>query len=139
MTSTAFRKTLALGILTGMRSMAGITALAAERDDDGAFTRGVALLAASEMFVDKTPFVGRRIDPIPLAGRAVMGAIVGGVVAHDDDSNVVLGSLIGASVAIAASYAAYHARTRLPLSNAVGGMVEDAVVVALGSAVAQGG
>ena len=137
MTSTAFRKTLALGALTGMRTMAGAAALAAERG--GPIAGFVGLLAGGEMIADKTSFVGNRTDAVPLVGRAVLGAVVGGVVAHEEDANVVLGALLGASTAVVVAHLAFHARKRLPLSNVAAGMAEDVVVVALGSAVAQGG
>jgi hypothetical protein len=137
MTSTAFRKTLALGALTGMRSMAGAAALAAERG--GPIAGLVGLLAGGEMIADKTSFVGNRTDAVPLAGRAVLGAVVGGIIAHEEDANVALGALLGASAAVVVAHLAFHARKRLPLSNVAAGMAEDALVVALGSAVAQGG
>ena len=137
MTSTALRKTLAVGALTGMRSTAGAAALAAERG--GPIAGLVGLLAGGEMIADKTSLVGNRTDALPLAGRAVLGAVVGGIVAHEEDANVVIGALIGASTAVIVAHLAFHARKRLPLSNVAGGMAEDALVVALGAAVAQGG
>jgi len=137
MTSTALRKTLVLGALTGMRSMAGVAALAAERG--GPIAGLVGVLAGGEMIADKTSFVGNRTDAAPIAGRAVLGAVVGGIVAHEEDANVVLGALIGASTAVVVAHLAFHARKRLPLSNVAAGLAEDALVVALGSAVAQGG
>jgi uncharacterized membrane protein len=137
MTSTAVRKTVAAGVLTGMRTMAGAAAIAAERG--GPLAAVVGLLAAGEMAADKTRFVGNRIDPFPLAGRAVLGAVVGGIIAHEEDGNVLLGGLLGASTAVVAAHLAYHARKRLPLSNVAAGMAEDALVLALASAVAQGG
>jgi uncharacterized membrane protein len=137
MTSTAFRKTLALGALTGMRSMAGAAALAAERG--GPIAGLVGLLAGGEMIADKTSLVGNRTDAAPLAGRAVLGAVVGGIIAHEEEANVAFGALLGASAAVVVAHLAFHARKRLPLSNVAAGLAEDALVVALGSAVAQGG
>ena len=137
MTSTAFRKTLAVGALTGMRSMAGAAALAAERG--GPFAGLIGVMAGGEMIADKTSLVGNRTDTVPIVGRAVLGAVVGGIVAHEEDANVVFGALLGASTAVVVAHLAFHARKRLPLSNVAGGMAEDALVVALGAAVAQGG
>jgi uncharacterized membrane protein len=131
MRSRTLFRALGFGALTGVRSMAGPAALAFERD--GPVKNVVGLLAAGEMIVDKTPFVGDRIDAAPLAARAVMGGIVGGVVAYEADDDVLIGGLIGASAAIAAAHLAYRLRKRLPFSNPVGGAIEDAFVVGLGA------
>ena len=73
MTSTCVTDILALGTVTGMRSMSGPAALALGQH--GVLRGIVPLLAVGEMIADKSPFVGARTDPLPLAGRAVMGAI----------------------------------------------------------------
>ena len=117
-----------------MRSMAGPAVLAYERG--GLLKNVLGLLAAGEMVADKTPWVGNRIDPAPLAGRAVLGAIVGGAIAYDTDQNVVFGGLLGAAAAVAAAHLAFHARRRLPLSNVAAGLLEDALVAGLASAAA---
>ena len=131
MNSTAVCKIAGLGVLTGMRSMAGPATLALQHG--GIVKHVMGIMAAGEMAADKTDLIGDRIDPIPLAGRAAMGAIVGGIIAHQERSQVWLGGVIGASAAVIAAHLAYQARTRLPLSTAVGGVVEDAVVVGLGA------
>ena len=131
MTSRTLFRAIGFGALTGVRSMAGPAALAFE--SDGPVRNVVGLLAAGEMIADKTPFVGDRIDAAPLAARAVMGGIVGGVVAYEADDNVLIGGLIGASAAIAAAHLAYRLRKRLPVSNPVGGAIEDAFVLGLGA------
>ena len=131
MNRTALRKTIALGALTGMRSMAGPAALAIQRG--GVMKHILTVMAAGEMVADKTPFVGNRTDPGPLAARAVLGAIVGGVIAHDSRGNIAFGALLGAAAAIAAAHLAFEARRRLPISNVTAGLIEDAVVVGLGS------
>ena len=129
MNRTALARTIALGALTGMRTFAGPMALA--RTHRGSFTGVLAVLGGMEMAADKTSFVGNRIDPAPLAARAVVGAVVGGIIAHEGRNSVVVGSLLGASAAIAAAHLAYYARTRLPISNVTAGALEDAVVIGL--------
>lgn len=131
MKSRTLFRAIGFGALTGVRSMAGPAALAFE--SDGPVRNVVGLLAAGEMIADKTPFVGDRIDAAPLAARAVMGGIVGGVVAYEADDNVLIGGLIGASAAIAAAHLAYRLRKRLPVSNPVGGAIEDVFVLGLGA------
>jgi uncharacterized membrane protein len=131
MRSRTLFRAIGFGALTGVRSMAGPAALAFE--SDGPVRNVIGLLAAGEMIADKTPFVGDRIDAAPLAARAVMGGIVGGVVAYEADDDVLIGGLIGASAAIAAAHLAYRLRKRLPVSNPVGGAIEDAFVLGLGA------
>ena len=129
MNSTVFARTVALGALTGMRTLAGPMALS--RTHRGSLTGLVALLGGAEMAADKTSFVGNRTDAAPLAARAVVGALVGGLVAREARASVVAGGLIGAAAAIAAAHLAFYARTRLPISNVAGGALEDAIVIGL--------
>ena len=129
MNNASFSQTIALGTITGMRSMAGPAALA--RRYGGIWKPLLAVMAAGEMVADKSPLVPDRTDALPLAGRAFMGALVGGVVAHEEDGNLLLGALLGASTAVLAAHLAYHARKGLPVPPALGGMIEDAIVMAI--------
>jgi hypothetical protein len=85
------------------------------------------------MMLDKTAVIGDRIDPLPLAGRAVMGAMVGGIIARENRGSILLSALIGATAAVITAHLAYHARRRIPGASALGGLVEDAIVVAVGA------
>jgi len=127
--AAVLKETLALGAISGMRSMAGPATLAFRRQ--GAVRRVTALMAAAEMIVDKTSLVGDRIDPVPLAGRALMGALVGSVIAREHRRNLLLRGLIGACASVIAAHLAYRVRKRLPLSSALGGVLEDTVVVSI--------
>lgn len=134
MNTTLLRDTVALGAITGIRSMAGPATLTIGH---GVLpTRVAALLAAAEMVVDKTPWVGARTDAVPLAGRAVFGAIAGAVVAHDRQGNRLLGAAIGAAASIAAAHLATLARRRFASANVIGGMLEDLIVVGVGASYA---
>lgn len=135
MTAAALSDTLVLGALTGMRSMAGPAVLASRRG--GILPRLVTTLAAGEMVADKTEAVGDRTEPIPLAGRAAMGALVGGVVAHEHRSNIVLGAAVGAAAAVLMAHAACYLRKQFAGSNLLGGLSEDAIVTAVGMAYAK--
>ena len=121
---------LAIGAITGMRSMAGAATLARH---GGLLKGATALMAAGEMAADKTSFVGNRTDTIPLAGRAAMGALLGALIARDRHDGVLFGGLLGAATAVAAAHLAYQLRARLPLSTIAGGMLEDAIVVGAGT------
>ncbi len=127
MTAGTLKRILALGVITGMRSMAGAATLAAQYG--GMLKPATALLAAGEMMADKTSFVGNRTDATPQAGRAVMGAVVGGFIAAEDRQSVWLGALVGAAIAVVATHGAFQLRTRLPLSTTVSGLIEDALVI----------
>lgn len=129
MKSTSLCETLALATATGMRSMSGPAALSVRRG--GAAARMVPLMAAGEMIVDKTSFVGDRIDLVPLAGRAVMGGVVGAVVARRHGEPSVPGAVLGALVAMGAACLAYHARRSAPGSPLLAGAAEDAIVIGL--------
>lgn len=127
MKTAALKSILALGAITGMRSMSGPAALALARG--GMLTRVLPAMAAGEMFADKTAAIGDRTDALPLAGRAMMGALVGGVIARDARESLIAGASIGAAVAVAAAFAAFHARRRLPLPSVPAGILEDLVVL----------
>ena len=99
MRAEAIGKTVALGAMSGMRSMAGPAVLAINAENQTNLTRAVPVMAIGEMIADKMPFMGDRIDPLPLAGRAFMGAIVGGLIAREEDASIVLGGLIGMGLA----------------------------------------
>ena len=127
----ALSRILALGAITGMRSMAGPAALALGRR--GALQAVMPSLAVGEMFADKSAVIGNRTDPLPLAGRAVMGAIVGGAIAREEGDNLLAGSLIGAATAVVAAHLAFQVRQRLAGSSPLGGVIEDALVLTIGS------
>ncbi len=119
---------IAFGTLTGMRSMAGLATLGMSHRSGRAI---LALAAAGEMVADKTDMVGDRVDPLPLLGRAVIGATVGGVIAREQRQNIMLGGAVAACTAVVVAHLACRARKGLPLSNIAGGLLEDALVLAL--------
>ena len=129
MTASCLKDIVTLGTVTGMRSMSGPAALAFSRT--GPLKQIMPLLALGEMLVDKTTFVGDRIDPLPLAGRAVMGGLVGGAVAREYGNHIVGGVLLGSAVAVAAAHIAYRIRARFAEHSALAGTVEDALVAAM--------
>jgi uncharacterized membrane protein len=133
MSQGTLTRIVGLGAVTGMRSMAGVAALARARD--GMARPLMTLLAVGEMCADKTPAVGNRTDALPLGGRALMGAVVGAVVASEHDENPLLGGLIGATTALIATHLAFQLRRRLPVSNVAGGLLEDALVLTVVSLV----
>lgn len=135
MTAASIHETLAIGAITGMRSMAGPAVLAHGRGRS--FALAMKTLAVGEMIADKTPFVGNRIEPLPLAGRALIGLIVGCTIAREHRGNMIAGGLLGATAAVTAAYLAYEGRRRLTIPDALVGAGEDALVLAIGRWYAQ--
>ena len=131
MTAAVLTDTLVLGALTGMRSMSGPAILAAGRG--GVLPRLALTLAAGEMVADKTDAIGDRVDPLPLGGRAAMGALVGGIIAHDRRGNRALGAALGAAAAVVMAHVACYLRKRAPGSNLLSGLTEDAIVTGVGA------
>jgi hypothetical protein len=120
---------VALGAITGARSMAGLTAIA-YRSRSG-LAPLAALLWIAETVADKSPAVGNRTDLGPLAGRAILGGVVGGSAAREAGGSVAAGALAGGATAVIAAHLAMRARRRLPLSQLTGGIVEDVLVGAV--------
>lgn len=146
-----YTRAAGLGVVTGMRSMMpfALLALAARR---GTFARDagkpLSLLrsraalpitgfaAAGELLADKLPMTPSRIEPGPLGGRLVLGALAGAAVCREARRSAVAGALLGATGAAGGSFGAYHVRkwlgraTRLP--DPVWAVVEDGLAVGLG-------
>jgi uncharacterized membrane protein len=147
----SYRQAVEMGALAGLRSMAA-PAMVSEHlsRDEGARGResplpflaapGVALglkvLAAGEMVADKTPWIPDRTSPFPLAGRGVMGALVGAALSSGEGLRPEVGAALGGASAVAAAHAAYQLRRRLGeatrLPDPLLGAIEDLVVVACG-------
>lgn len=133
--STA-QRALLLGFVTGLRSALALALLAGRARP--AVRRGLLLAAGGELVADKLPQTPNRIDPGPLGGRLVFGALAGGIVYRRAGRSVATGALLGAAGAAAGSYGGQAARAWLaratPLPDPVLALVEDAVAISLGRA-----
>ncbi len=134
-----------LGAATGLRSFTGLAMAsrelgrrpAGEVDALRAWLTGdvvayaVSGLAIAEIVADKLPDVPDRIDPVPLAGRGVLGATVGAIAGGED--HWVAGAVIGAIAAVTSAWIGWAVRkeagwaTGLP--DPVLAIVEDAVAI----------
>jgi len=98
------------------------------------------LFAAGEFIADKLPMVPNRTDAGPLLGRALAGGLSGAVVCSAKNRSVLAGAIIGAAAAGGAAYGAYERRKRmgkkLHLPDMAMAVAEDAIVGALGVALA---
>ena len=143
-----------MGIITGLRSMAGpalISYRAARHPGDLAETplrllasdrmrTLLTLSAAGEVIVDKLPFVPPRTSPGPLAGRILLGAVAGAAMCIEERQPPLIGTLLGAGGGLAGSYLgrAFReaAKQRLHLSYTVSGLIEDAAAFVVGRRIA---
>jgi uncharacterized membrane protein len=124
-----------IGAVSGSRTMLG-PALVARRVLPPAARRLVETMAAGELVADKSSRIGNRTDALPLAGRVIMGAIAAG--AYAPRRRRMRAALMGAAGALVGTYAWYHLRhaltTRLGATNAVSGLLEDALAMGAGAA-----
>jgi uncharacterized membrane protein len=122
-----------VGAVSGSRSMLGL-ALIANRVLPPAASAVIGLLASGEMAADKSPGIGSRTDPLPLAGRIVTGALAASALASR--GNRLPAAATGAAAALVATFALYHLRrtitTRLGVEDAAVGLAEDALAVTAG-------
>jgi len=95
---------------------------------------GTLALAAGELAGDKMKTAPDRIVLAGLAARTVTGAIAAAAI---EPKRKRLAALLGAGVAIAASYPTFHARMRAMRDHGQtrSGLVEDALVVASATAI----
>jgi uncharacterized membrane protein len=140
----------AIGAVSGLRSMSGpaIVAEAAgtHRIDlrgtplawlgSGHALRTSALLAVGELVVDKLPSTPDRLNPASLIFRALSGAMCGYAICGRESSKLEKwgSAAVGATAALAASWAgsSYRKHTKLPKIAAA--LAEDAVAMATGAA-----
>jgi uncharacterized membrane protein len=138
MTDHVLLRAAVLGAAAGARSATPLAALAQRR---GGPVRILATLAAAgELVVDKLPGTPSRLEPGPLGGRIVLGALAGAVLARRAGAGVVAPALIAAVAAVAASHAgaswrAYASRRGF---GTPGALAEDAAAVIAASIAAEG-
>lgn len=129
-----YLRILALGAITGMRTMLGPALVAQEA------SRTVKLLlralSAGELVGDKLPRMQSRLAPGQLFGRMVAGGAVGYVLCRRAQQSPWLGTALGAGAAFAGAQGGYHARKalgeRLHIPDAAVAVAEDAFAVAVG-------
>jgi uncharacterized membrane protein len=150
----AYAKAVFVGIIAGMRSMSAPALISdhfskkhSREFEDSALsflaspTSAAVLktLAVGEMAADKTPFVPDRIAPPSLAFRAVSGLICGAAVCTAERKRSDIGAAVGGAAAVASTFAFYYFRreigSRSGLPDPILGVTEDALVVAMSSAV----
>ena len=98
-----------------------------------AVRRLITVLAAGELVADKSARIPSRTDAVPLAGRAVSGAMAAATLARP--GHRVRAAVAGAAGAVVAGYALRNLRKTLTargMPNMLAGLVEDAVAIGAG-------
>jgi len=129
-------RSLALGAVSGLRTMTGVTAVFRS----GRWRVLLPVMALGEYVVDMLPKTPARTEPGPLAARAIAGALCGAGMASDAGGNVPLCAATGSAGAIGAAYIGVAFRTwsvgRLPPVFAA--LLEDAVAIAVAATAVRG-
>lgn len=99
-----------LGAATGLRSMMAPAMLSRAESVHPVARTLLHAAAAGELVADKLSGIPGRIEPGPLVGRILIGAIAGGVFAQRVSRQPAMGALLGAAGAVAGAFAGYHAR-----------------------------
>jgi uncharacterized membrane protein len=153
-----YLRPIGIGLVAGMRSLTapavvsdrlarsrngGLVALPVRLLQSPAVAAALKVMAAGELVADKTPGIPARIEPLPLAARAATGALSGAAVAAADGESAATGALLGGLAAVVATYGMYHLRRRLaealPVPDALLGLAEDALAVAVARQVLSNG
>jgi uncharacterized membrane protein len=151
-----YLKALGLGAVAGMRSLSAPAILSNELSStptdvlqgsplrhlqSSAVSTGLNLLAASEMVADKVPGVPDRTDLASLLMRTASGALVGAAVFTAGQDSPIKGAILGGLAALAATYGFFYLRTSLgkntEVSDVALGLVEDAIMLGSGLAIAK--
>jgi len=94
------------------------------------------LAAAGELIADKLPGIPARIEPLPLLGRAMSGAVAGAALSDADGEDWVVGAALGTAAAVISAFGLYHLRRALTyglgLPDPVVALAEDGVALAAG-------
>jgi uncharacterized membrane protein len=94
-----------------------------------------AALAVGELIADKLPFIPSRLQPGPLGGRVISGALTGAAAAIALQGSPIVGGLVGAIGGLAGAFGGYAVRRSLTadrkLPDLPVALLEDLVAIAL--------
>lgn len=141
-----------LGVVSGMRAALGPALVSHKLSRRGSpdlgrlnFMRSpttatvLKVAAAGELVGDKLPMTPARIEPGPLAGRVMSGALCGAALNRSSRESALSGAVAGALGAVAGAYAFYHLRRELTYKHGLPdvrvALAEDALAFGAGVAV----
>jgi uncharacterized membrane protein len=143
-------RTAALGITGGLRSLMPFALLSAHLEREGAdiadggwaldalaspiAVAAVSAMALGEIIADKLPMTPSRLEPLPLAGRVVLGGTACAFAGLAEGRRSDTGALVGSVGVLAGSLLGYGLRTRLPvrLPSLILALTEDVLAFTLG-------
>ena len=145
-----FKKALTLGIMSGMRSTAGLvftTLLVRGSYSPSRLVHilqkkpvraGAAVLGATEFVIDKLPNTPPRISKGGPAARTIAGAICGAAVYRETGKSAITGAITSSLAAIASTYFFYYLRKgiceKTGIADPILGAAEDALAASAGVA-----
>lgn len=147
---SAYRRTLSLGAISGLRSMSGpaFVSLAASNgnlDLEGTplaflgssrLSKVIVVMELGELVGDKLPKTPSRSALPPLLGRAASGALVGAAVFVSEGRRATTGAALGSTAAIVAAFAGERLRAlaveKTGLPDPAIALAEDATVLLIG-------
>ncbi|MGI4020227.1 MAG: DUF4126 family protein [Janthinobacterium lividum] len=143
-----FWPTTGLAIVSGMRTMASLSAVSSYLSKAPSpllagfplgflqkkyVAVGLKALTLAEMAGDKSPNTPARIVKAGLIGRGLSGAITGAAVYKSRNGSAIAGAIIGGAVAVAATYGSYYLRKKIvassPINDPTIGGLEDMVAL----------
>jgi uncharacterized membrane protein len=146
--SNTISKTVGLGAISGLRSMAGPAAVsraAANGSLDNlegtpfaalgspVVSWALKTMAVGELIVDKLPVAPSRTSVPPLLGRAASGAFVGAVLFASAERPAKVGAALGVLSALAGAYAGERLREfiseRVGMPDPVVALIEDGFIL----------
>ena len=91
------------------------------------------VMEIGELIADKLPVVPSRTSPLPVLGRAAIGAFVGAALFASRGRRTATGGVLGAVSALTGAYAGERLRMQitqdLGVPNVVAGLLEDGIVL----------
>jgi uncharacterized membrane protein len=141
---TDLPRTIGLSAISGSRTMLGPAFVVAEQKRFRRSRAWVYALAATELVMDKMPFIPDRTSLGSLLGRGASGAWVAARGVRGDRSARATAALFGAIAAVGGAFAGHRLRRGLnrvmgggAIGNALGGALEDGAVLMLGATLAR--
>lgn len=154
--SNPFWQVLGLGVLAGMRSTAA-PAIASHilshhhskqlEHSPLSFMQSknlaiaLKVMAVGELVIDKLPSTPNRTKPVVIAARCFSGALAGACIYKAANGNLVIGALLGGTVAFASTFGSFFLRksvvNKSHLMDPLIGAIEDALVIGAGVGLAE--
>jgi uncharacterized membrane protein len=154
--SNAFKQAAGLGVIAGMRTFSAPVVLSHVysrhpskqlKNTPLQFMQTIPtskvfnVLGAGELVGDKLPFAPERTSAGGLIGRFISGALCGATIYKANHQQPVIGGIIGGAAAIGSAFGCMFLRLaagkRTGIPDPVLGAVEDALVIAAGTAIAK--